>query len=105
MIAAKLSVNDMMRVPKQVRQDLKLYQGDRVVFEKKGNEYLIRKLVEESDESKKSVPVWSADKPHKEYIVGDMYLGSDERIYRLKRLGWQFCDPTTPDGKKSWELA
>jgi AbrB family looped-hinge helix DNA binding protein len=105
MITAKLSVNDMMRIPKDVRQDLKLNQGDRVVFDKKGDQYFIRKLVEESHETKKIVSVWSSAKPHNEYEVGDLFLGSDGRIYRLKRLGWQFLDPTSPDGKNSWELA
>jgi len=105
MITAKLSINDMTRIPKQVRQDLKLNQGDRIVFEKKGDEYLIRKLVEEYHETKNIVSVWSATKPHTEYAVGDLFLGSDGRIYRLKRLGWQFLDPTSLDGKNSWELA
>jgi bifunctional DNA-binding transcriptional regulator/antitoxin component of YhaV-PrlF toxin-antitoxin module len=105
MITAKLSVNDMTRIPKQVRQDLKLNQGDRIVFEKKGDEYFIRKLVEESREHSKNIPVWSAVKPHTEYAVGDLVLGNDGRTYRLKRLGWQFFDPTSPDGKNSWELA
>jgi len=103
MVTAKLSVNDMMRIPKQIRQDLKLNQGDRVVFEKKGEEYFIRKLVEESQETKKVITAWSADKPHTQYAVGDLVLGNDGRIYRIKRLGWHFFDPTSPEGKNSWE--
>jgi bifunctional DNA-binding transcriptional regulator/antitoxin component of YhaV-PrlF toxin-antitoxin module len=102
MITAKLTVNDMMRIPKLVRQELKLYQGDRIVFEKKENAYFIRKLVIESNETK-TVPLWSASKPHSEYAIGDLVLGSDERTYRLERIGWQFFDPTSKDGQNSWK--
>jgi bifunctional DNA-binding transcriptional regulator/antitoxin component of YhaV-PrlF toxin-antitoxin module len=103
MITAKLSVNDMTRIPKQVRQDLKLIQGDRIVFEKRGEEYFIRKLVEESlGVRRNAINSWRSDS---DYQVGDMVLGSDERIYRLKRIGWQFLDPTSSDGKNSWESA
>jgi len=103
MITAKLSVNDMTRIPKVVRQELKLNQGDRIVFEKKDGGYLIRKLVVESNENKKEISLWSASKSHTEYAIGDLVLGSDDKTYRLERMGWQFLDPTSRDGQNSWK--
>lgn len=105
MITAKLSINEMTRIPKQVRQDLKLNQGDRIVFEKKDGEYCIRKLVEESSQKKKAIPVWDAARPHADYQIGDLVSGDDGKIYRLKRLGWHFLSPTSSGGKNSWESA
>jgi len=95
----------MTRIPKQVRLDLKLTQGDRIVFEKRGQEYFIRKLIEESTNYRKEIPVWNAEIPHTDYRVADLVLGSDGKVYRLKRLGWHFLDPTSVDGRNSWEPA
>jgi len=103
MITAKLSVNDMTRIPKIVRQELKLNQGDRIVFEKKEDGYVIRKLVVETPGNKKPAPIWSASKSHTEYAMGDLVLGSDGKTYRLDKMGWQFFDPTSKDGQNSWK--
>jgi len=102
MITAKLSVNDMTRIPKIIRQELNLNQGDRMIFEKKDGGWLIRKLVLESPEND-SIPFWSASKPHSEYVIGEKVKGSDDQIYRLERMGWQFLDPTSFDGQNSWK--
>ncbi|MDR0305118.1 MAG: hypothetical protein LBH98_10200 [Chitinispirillales bacterium] len=67
MITAKLSVNDMTRIPKQVRLDLELIQGDRIVFEKRGQEYLIRKLVEESPYDKNGIKIWNSERSNMDY--------------------------------------
>ena len=108
MITAKLSVNDMTRIPKQVRVDLNLNQGDRIVFEKSNDgEYCMRKLIEESyhTKAKKRAPMWDVSRPHADYEIGDLVTGEDGRVYRLRRLGWHFLDPTSTGGKNSWELA
>jgi len=104
MISAKLSVNDMTRIPKIVRQDLKINQGDRIVFEKKGDSWLIRKLVAENPEVRIEIPLWSAYKPHSEYKIGDLVKGDDGKIYRLEKIGWQFFSPITLNGQNSWKV-
>lgn len=104
MISAKMSVNDMTRIPKVVRQDLNINQGDRIVFEKKGDSWLIHKLVAQSPEIGISVPAWSASKPHSEYKIGDLVKGNDGKIYRLEKIGWQFFSPTTLNGQNSWKV-